>query len=108
MINQEDIDRQVKILSEMKEYIEETISYADITDVYHEINAETQEVLCVLYISRGSSNFQVAFNWHGVIDAYSPKTPKMMLVDIHNAICGIYLKKVLEMLEKSNLSCEQE
>lgn len=96
------VDRHMNILIEMTDYIEEMVSYASITGISYEINEDMEEVLCQLTLSRGTSEYSVGFNWCGIIDEYSKKMPRMLLVDIHNAICGQYLKGIMDETKRRN------
>lgn len=101
-MDEDRIKRHINILAEMTDYIEEMVSYASISGISYEINEEMEEVLCKLTFSRGTSEYDVAFNWCGMIDDYSKRMPRMLLVDIHNSICGQYLKGIMEEAESQN------
>ena len=102
MIDEQEIIRTKSILEEMTEYIEDTIAYADISDVSYEVDEEMEEIICILTFSRGTGEYQVGINWFGIIDAFSKNIPKMLLVDIHNAICGRYLKGIMDLAKKEH------
>jgi hypothetical protein len=101
-MDQTQIDRHINILTEMTDYIEETISYAVITGISYEVNETMEEVICKLEFNRGTSKGDVEFNWCGTISGYSKKMPRMLLVDIHNAICGQYLKGIMDEAKNKN------
>ena len=100
MIDEQEIIRTKSILEEMTEYIEDTIAYADISDVSYEVDEKMEEIICILTFSRGTAEYQVGINWFGIIDAFSKNIPKMLLVDAHNAICGYYVQWIIEEISR--------
>ena len=100
-MDKHEIERCINIFEEMTEYIANTIAYADITDIKYEIDDAMDELICILKFSRGTSEYLVGITWCGIIDQYSKKIPKMLLVDIHNAICGRYLKGIIELTREN-------
>ena len=89
---------QTNILDEMTEYIDDAVYYAVIID-YGDVWSEVDEsVVRTLLFSRGTKEYQIKFDWSGTVINYSKKTPKHMLMDIHNAICGQYLNGIYNEL----------
>lgn len=82
----------------MTECIEERLSCAVVNKVDDLYDTEFDVVVRHININRGTSNYQIAFNWSGFIEEHSKKMPVHMIVDIHNAICGVYLKGILDEL----------
>ena len=101
-MDQTTIDRHMNVLIEMTDYIEEMVSYARITEISYDINEEMEEVICNLVLNRGTSEYNISFNWYGIISNYLKKMPRMLLVDIHNAICGQYLKGIMDEAKSKN------
>ena len=97
------IDAHMGVLTEMAEYVEEHIPYAQIVEISYDIDNKVGEVICKIVLSRGTSEYKVAFNWCGVISSYSKTIPKMMLIDIHNGICGAYLKGIYEEMKSKSV-----
>ena len=89
----------INILNEMTEYIDAAIYYAVIIDCGDIWCEKAESMIRTLTFSRGCKTYQIRFDWSGMITDYSSKTPKHMLVDIHNAICGQYLNGIyMELL----------
>jgi len=103
-MDEEIVKRHINILNEMTECIEERLSCAVVNKVDDLYDTEFDVVVRHININRGTSNYQIAFNWSGFIEEHSKKMPVHMIVDIHNAICGVYLKGILdELMEERSI-----
>tara|TARA_Y100000004_G_scaffold81729_1_gene91714 strand:+ start:322 stop:636 length:315 start_codon:yes stop_codon:yes gene_type:complete len=90
----------MSVVSEMAEFIEKTVAYAQVLEVNYDIDQEMDELICRMIFSRGNDEYEIGFNWMGIIDGYSKKIPKMLLVDAHNAICGYYVQWIIEEISR--------
>ena len=94
-MKQEWAKRHKHILSEIAEWIEKDVSYIEVVDQEDEYDDIDEEVIRTLILNRGNENYMISINWYGLIYDYSERMPRHMLADIHNSICGTYLKSIL-------------
>lgn len=97
-MDEEIIKRHISILDEMTECIEERLSCAVIDKVEDFYDKEFDVVVRHININRGASNYEISFNWSGFIEDHPKRMPVHMIIDIHNAICGVYLKGIFDEL----------
>lgn len=87
VIDKESEDNQKLVLDFIQDYIEEEISYAEVisyTDTHHE---DIGEIVRFLLFSRGDKEFYISYDMNGYIFSYGKNIPRLLLLDIHNAIC---------------------
>lgn len=80
--------------------IEEELPYGEIIyseDVYHE---DLDEIVRFILISRGEKEYYMSFGFDGYIYSYSKTIPRMMLLDIHNAICYSIRTELISQIYK--------
>ena len=94
-MSEEWVKRHKNILDEITEWIEKDVSYIEFIGYEDEYDDVDKEIIRTLTFNRGNTNYMVSMNWYGIIYEYSDKLPRHMLVDIHNSICGTYLKEIL-------------
>lgn len=94
----------VSILSEMTEMIEAKLSCAVISNIEDIYIKEKEEVIRTLTINRGTDYHTISFNWYGIIDSISKKFPSHIIIDVHNAICGGYLRSICDEIEAGKLA----
>jgi len=97
-MDNETIKRHVNILEEMTECIKTRLDCAVIDRVEDFYQKDCDLVIRRININRGTSNYQVAFSWSGLIEGHTGRMPVHMIVDIHNAICSNYLRSILDEL----------
>jgi len=93
-MEEERFKRHNNILNEIAEWIEKDVSYIELTGYEDRYDDANEELIRTLTLNRGNKNYFVSINWYGIIHDYSDSMPKYMLVDIHNSICGTYLKEI--------------
>jgi len=98
-MEQESIDRNINILSEMIELIEEECNYAVIKEIEYQVDEAKEEVLLNLTLNRGTRDYRVVMNWWGHINQLSKNMPSYILKDIHNAVCAGYLRSIYAELK---------
>ena len=94
-MREEWVKRHNNILNEIAEWIEKDVSYIEVTGYEDRYDDANEEVIRTLNLNRGNRNYMISINWYGLIHEYSNKIPRHMLIDIHNSICGTYLKEIL-------------
>ena len=76
-----------EVLDFIQNHIETEIPYAEVVfqeDTYHE---DIDELIRFLLFSRGENEYFLSYGYDGYIYSYSKSIPKILLLDIHNAIC---------------------
>lgn len=95
-------ERQLNCILEIIDCILEETPYAVLKQYDPKYYKLRDELIVEFTLNRGTQDYKVAINWYGVIDSYSKKIPKHMLVDIHNGISDGYLKNILKELKEQN------
>lgn len=101
-LDQNLIDLQINETLKIIDIIKSKVCYVDIVGVSHYISNDGKEVVCQLTFSRGTSDYEIGFNWLGFIDGYSKNIPKMLLSDFHNAVIAHDLAGIIKS-EKKNI-----
>ncbi len=101
-MDQSSIDLQIRETLNIIDIIKSKVCYIQIVEITHNINKEENEVICQLTLNRGMSDYEIGFNWLGFIDGYSQEMPKILLVDIHNAIIANDLSGIIKR-ERENI-----
>ena len=80
-------EEYIETLDRIMTTIELQVPYAEL--VYHEdvLHEDIDEVVRFIVMNRGSKEFYVSYGHNGCIYSYTKCTPRLLLLDIHNAIC---------------------
>jgi Tol biopolymer transport system component len=80
-------EEYIETLDHIMTTIELQVPYAEL--VYHEdvLHEDIDEVVRFIVMNRGSKEFYVSYGHNGCIYSYTKCTPRLLLLDIHNAIC---------------------
>lgn len=80
-------DEYIETLDYIMTTIELEVPYAEL--IYHEdvLHEELNEVVRFIVMNRGNKDFYVSYGYNGCIYSYTKSIPRLLLLDIHNAIC---------------------
>jgi hypothetical protein len=76
-------------LNILQDVLEETIGSYEIQNAQNIYDEEFEQILRVLEFSRGLRNHKIILAPDGFIRCISPKFPRSLLLEVHNALVGI-------------------